>query len=269
VLVLKDWLEVAVTAIDSTELAELSADPLPMVPTEKYPTDVLLEKLQRPSSVDAQSYQLDGGRFTITAVTPVHAARIMVLADRLQASNRLNRRRIQAEEIVAPFYEWVQEAENGMADYQVVFRIDPDMGTTSGTKWANFATALLTGINASQGNYTDLGRPRQTIEYKAEFHDFKLFRDGVLVQPIHPGRMLSEQLSFARDSTFVDEAYSGYYSYPVDIFMTGSSYSLQVFDARRPNSPDKVIRLTDRSQLIRQLRQDFLNADLALREKTQ
>ena len=57
--------------------------------------------------------------------------------------------------------------------------------------------------------------------------------------------------------SFVDEAYSGVYTYAPEVFMTGREWRLEVFDAREPGRIHKSIPLTATSKLIQQIRQDF------------
>jgi hypothetical protein len=59
---------------------------------------------------------------------------------------------------------------------------------------------------------------------------------------------------------FVDEAYSGVYMYAPEVFMTGRQFRLEVFDAREPGRPHKVITLAAESKVIQQIRRDFAEA---------
>jgi hypothetical protein len=105
------------------------------------------------------------------------------------------------------------------------------------------------------------GRPmtptRQTMEFKAEFQELRLYRDGQLVTPITPGRQITEQSINEVYMSFVDEAYSGVYSYDPAVFMSGKSFRLDVYDAREPGRVHKSISLNESSKLILQLRRDF------------
>jgi hypothetical protein len=57
--------------------------------------------------------------------------------------------------------------------------------------------------------------------------------------------------------TFVDEAYSGLFSYAPEVFLTGSQWRMEVYDAREPGRIHKTIVLTPQSKLIQQIRRDF------------
>ena len=74
--------------------------------------------------------------------------------------------------------------------------------------------------------------PRQNMEFKAEFQELRLYRDGELVEPITPGRQITEQSISNAMMTFVVEAYSGMYSYHPSVFMMGKRYRFDIFDAR-------------------------------------
>jgi hypothetical protein len=102
---------------------------------------------------------------------------------------------------------------------------------------------------------------RQTIEFKAEFQDFKLYRDGEFVTPITPGRAITEQSINGSMMTFVDEAYSGIYVYQPSAFLTGKDFKIEVFDAREPGKPHRVIAFNAQSKLVQQLRRDFDGAE--------
>lgn len=55
--------------------------------------------------------------------------------------------------------------------------------------------------------------------------------------------------------TFVDEARSGTYSYLLEVFLTGSAFKMEIFDAREPGRPHAVI--TESHALIQQIRKEF------------
>lgn len=95
------------------------------------------------------------------------------------------------------------------------------------------------------------------MEFKGEFLEFRLFRDGKLVEPIVPGRQVVEGASDRKNSFFVDQAYAGSYVYSPEEFLTGTEFKMQVIDARNPNQVHKEIVFTGDSKLIKQLRADF------------
>ncbi len=233
------------------------ADCLPTV-TARYPVDVLKEKLLK-EPLDQDVYVLDGGKFTITALTPVLVGKAQVQPDMQQAQNRMKRRGKKVgdptwKEVDGPFYEWLRS--DPMLAHAVTFEIKPDFGTTAGSKWAAAFAGLAAGLSK-----TPVAMPHQTMEFKAEFQDFKLYRDGQLVAPIHPGRAVTEASFQGPMVTFVDEAYSGMYQYDPAVFVSGNQFRIEVFDAREPGKVHKTIVLDGNSKLIKQLRSDFAGTD--------
>jgi hypothetical protein len=61
------------------------------------------------------------------------------------------------------------------------------------------------------------------------------------VTPVTPGRGITEQSISNPYMTFVDEAYSGLYSYLPSVFMTGKMYLIEMFDAREPGKPHRLV----------------------------
>ena len=47
------------------------------------------------------------------------------------------------------------------------------------------------------------------IEFTGEFLDFRIFRDGTLIEPIMPGRQVIEANSDQKKRRFIDQAYAG------------------------------------------------------------
>ena len=231
-----------------------AADPLPTAPASRYPTELLKQRILR-EPLDATAYKLDAGKFTITVITPVHVGKAQVQTELQQVANRYNRRGKKVpglqEAIDEPYYEWHRNATS-LLDSLVTFEVKPDFGTTTGSKWAMFAAGLAGGLSG-----TPTQMPTLNMEFKAEFEDFKLYRDGQLIAPVHPGRGITEAAMANSAMVFVDEAYSGLYAYSPDVFMTGTSFRFEVFDAREPGRAHKVITVPASSKVIQQIRRDF------------
>jgi hypothetical protein len=228
---------------------------LPTAPVSRYPTEVLKQKIIT-EPLDTKVYILDAGKFTVTALTPVLLGKSAVQKNLMQARNRLQRRGKNVtdpawKEVDTPYYEWMRSA-NSALDNVVTFEIKPDFGSTAGSVWAAALSAFAAGVSR-----TAMQPVRETVEFKAEFLDFKLFRDGQLVTPVHPGRAITEASFEAEYFTFIDEAYSGMYSYTPDVFITGTNYRLEVFDAREPGRAHAVLPLPATHALIQQIRHDF------------
>lgn len=245
--------ELARIASFEDAIEEPSADPLPTLSARRYPTEQLKKKiLDEP--LDESTYIVDGGKFTVTAITPVLVAKKQIQANLVQAANRYKRRGKKIKDpsyapIDEPFYEWARDADDNL-DSAVKFEIKPDFGTTTGSKWAiGFAAAL--GGRQAVDNLT------LNVEFKAEFDDFRLYRDGQLVQPITPGRAITEAALVDRRMIFVDEAYSGFFIYDPAVFMTGEEFRIEIYDAREPGKIHKTIKLKADSKLIKQIRADF------------
>ncbi len=241
------------------EVQERQADPpsaelLPTVSATRYPTEALKDRILK-EPLDATAYRLDAGRFTVTVITPVHVGKAQVQTELLQVANRYRRRGKKVpglrDAIDEPFYEWHRNATS-LLDNVVTFEVKPDFGTTTGSKWAMFAAGLAGGLSG-----TPTQMPTMNMEFKAEFEDFRLYRDDELIVPVHPGRGITEAAMANAAMVFVDEAYSGLYAYAPEVFMTGRVFRLEVFDAREPGRPHKVIALAAQSKVIQQIRRDF------------
>ena len=197
-------------AVASYAGIEPDATELPTPPRESYPTGVLKEKLMS-EPLDMTNYVLDGGRFTVTAITPVLIGKMQVQADLQQAANRYSRRAKKIKDqkydpVDEPFYDWYRNATD-LLQTVVTFEVKPDFGQTAGSMWASVASAAAAGAAG-----TPMTPTRQTMEFKAEFQEIKLYRDSEIVQPITPGRQITEQSINTALFGFVDEAYSGMYT---------------------------------------------------------
>lgn len=242
-------------AVTGYEAADPPASLLPAVPSSRYPIEALKEKIAS-EPLDSKVYRLDAKKFTITAMTPVLVGKSVVQDDLVQARNRMQRRGKKISdpawrEADTPFYDWTRSATS-MLDDVVTFEIKPDFGMTTGSKWASALSAIAAGASR-----TPMTPVHQTMEFKAEFQDFKLYRDNEAVVPVHPGRAITEASFEGAYYTFIDEAYSGMYSYLPDVFLTGSMYRMEIFDAREPGRPHAVIALPSSHPLIQQIRRDF------------
>jgi hypothetical protein len=237
--------------------AEPDATLLPVPDRDRYPAATLRDRILK-EPLDAEVYSLDGGKFTITAITPVLIGKMQVQADLQQAANRYTRRakKIKDEKydpVDEPFYDWLRNATSLM-DFVVTFEVKPDFGQTTGSKWASALNAFSAGMSGTPTMPT-----RQTMEFKSEFQELKLYRDGALVRPITPGRQITEQSINNPWMTFVDEAYSGWYVYDPSVFMTGQVFRFDVYDAREPGRVHKSTSVAASSKLIQQIRRDFSN----------
>jgi len=266
VTLLRDMLESP--SLEEATWEEPPADLLPLLSSRSYPTELLRQKIID-EKLDRDVYEFDGGKFVVTAITPVLIGKLHIQDDLQQANNRYKRRGKKISDpsyhaIDAPFYDWHRNAIPWL-DYAITFEVKPDFGSTTGSKWALALSAIADGATAySGGTPTAMSSLYQTYEFKAEFLDFKIYRDGKLIEPVWEGRAITESSFRAPLASFVDEAYSGMYTYAPEEFMTGEVFEMRIVDAREPNKIHKSKKFKADSKLIRQLRSDFEGASETL-----
>jgi hypothetical protein len=214
----------------------------------RYPIDVLNHKIQT-EPLDLDVYKFTAGNFTVTAITPVLIAKLQVAHEKRRAQNRQQRRgSIQAtgQDIQEPYYEWHRSTETSL-DYAVTFDIRPDSGPTKRTGVSRVVPAIF---RLGKGGKTEM-------EFKGEFLEFRVLRDGQPLEPIMPGRTVIEGSTDQKNKHFVDQAYAGAYVYSPEDFMTGNEFRIQIIDAGNPNTIHKEVVFAADSKLIKQLRADF------------
>lgn len=150
-----------------------------------------------------------------------------------------------------PFYEWYRTAV-GLLDNVVTFEVKPDFGLTGGSKWAMVLAGAAAGLSGQP-----VATPHANMEYKAEFLELRVYRDGTLLQPITPGRSITEAALASPGFTFVDEAYSGMYQYDPADFLEGREFRIEVYDARAPEKAHRIVTLDAKSKQLQQIRDDF------------
>src|SRR5215831_19188398 len=235
---------------DSVQV-EPPPDLLPTLGTTRYPVDILNLKVKH-EPLDWTSYRFKAGLFDVTAITPVLIGKLQSITGKLREENRYARRSkfISDPEFHGmddPYYEWHRTTESAL-DYAVTFDIRPTSGPTHDS---NMRSKLMRPLFLFNRNN------KQDMEFKAEFLDFRLYRDGQLVQPVMPGRQIIQGSPEATGSRFIDEAYAGNYVYSPKDFMTGTEFRIQVVDAQKPDEIHKEMVFTADSPLIRQIRSDF------------
>jgi trypsin-like peptidase len=245
---LRDFLESDL--VNQSVEMEPSAIQLKSVRAERYPISILNQKIEtEPLIWDA--YKVKAGDFTVMAITPVLIGKISVLQARARAANRYDRRiknisDPSLQETDEPYYEWHRSTETSL-DYTITFDIRPDSGPVKRSSASKLVSPFML-----------FGKHGKTeMEFKGEFLEFRIYRDGELIEPIMPGRTVVEGSSDRKNSHFVDQAYAGSYVYSPDDFLTGRQFRMQVIDARKPGEVHKELVFTADSPLIRQLRADF------------
>jgi hypothetical protein len=221
---------------------------LPALSSFRYPVEILNLKIQtEPFNVAA--YQFKAGDFDVTAITPVLIGKLQSVSGRVRQENRQDRRgKLSSDPQFHSsddlYYEWHETTETAL-DYAVTFDIRPTSGLTRKGKVSRFINPII-----------KFGRTGPLeMEFKGEFLDFRIYRDGELLEPIQPGRSVIQ--GSTEKNRFIDEASAGSYVYTPDDFMTGSEFRFQIIDARRPDEIHKEVILDAGSDFIRQIRSDF------------
>jgi hypothetical protein len=201
--------------------------------------------------LDFDAYKFKAGDFTVTAITPVLIGKIQVMAEKRRVLNRQERRGKNISDtsfkgLQEPYYEWHRSTETSL-DNAVTFDIRPDSGPTKRGFGSKIVPPPLRFGKAG----------RTEMEFKGEFLEFRIYRDGELIQPIMPGRQVVEGSSDQKNKHFVDQAYAGSYIYAPEEFLTGNEFKMQIIDARNPNAVHKEVVFAPDSKLIKQLRADF------------
>ncbi len=239
---------------------EPAAEQLRSVSAVRYPVNVLNHKIET-EPLDLDAYKIKAGNFTITAVTPVLIGKIQVMQEKRRAMNRQERRGQNISDtgyhgIQEPYYEWHRSTETSL-DFAVTFDIRPESGPTKQSRTSRMIPPMFR-----------FGKAGKTeVEFKGEFLEFRIYRDGELIEPIMPGRQVVEGISDQKDRHFVDQAYAGSYVYSPEEFIIGREFRMQIIDARNPNQVHKELIFTADSKLIRQLRADFTFAPTMLLTK--
>ena len=229
---------------------EPPAKQLAAVSAVRYPVDVLNHKIET-EPLDFDAYKFKAGDFTVTAITPVLIGKIQVMAEKRRVLNRQERRGKNISDtsfkgLQEPYYEWHRSTETSL-DNAVTFDIRPDSGPTKRGFGSKIVPPPLRFGKAG----------RTEMEFKGEFLEFRIYRDGELIQPIMPGRQVVEGSSDQKNKHFVDQAYAGSYIYAPEEFLTGNEFKMQIIDARNPNAVHKEVVFAPDSKLIKQLRADF------------
>lgn len=250
------YLRKLLAGLDADQVAdvEVSDQPLRTLSLKRYPIELLKAKVTS-GHFDIKDYQyttgaLNSGKFQVTVLTPVSLARFAVRDEMEQAENRYQRR---GRKIHDPsyramdelFYEWHRNVVASL-DLGVTFRIQPQVGLTTGSL---IGSAIWAGL----GVYNT----QQNFEFKGEFYDFKVFRDGQLIEPVRPGRQIMENTLDGPLAKFIDEAYAGVYIYAPEEFMTGDEFRFVIYNARTSRQAHHSKTLKATSKLIHQIRSDF------------
>jgi len=245
---LRDFLSSAELLAESIG-TEPPPEQLRSVSSVRYPIDVLVQKIET-EGLDLNAYRFKAGDFMVTAITPVFIAKIQAAQEKKHVANREKKTGNSAQnandDTDEPYYEWHRSTEASL-DYSVTFDIRPESAPTK----RNIASRLIPPMLRSRQN------GKTEMEFKGEFLEFRLYRDGELLEPIMPGRQVLGVGDDDKKRYFVDQAYAGHYIYSPEEFMRGREFRMQIIDARNPDVIHKEMIFTADSKLIQQLRADF------------
>jgi len=242
---LRDFLSSPELLAESMD-TEPPANQLRSVSSVRYPIDVLNRKIET-ETLDLGVYKFKAGDFNVTAITPVLIAKVQAMHEKRRTSNRPQHGANSADanrEIQEPYYEWHRSTETAL-DYAVTFDIRPDTGPAKRSGASRMIPPVLR-----------FGK-KPEMEFKGEFLEFRVYRDGQLLEPIMPGRQVVEATEAEKRRHLDDQTYGGNYIYSPEEFMTGKEFRMQIIDARDPNVIHKEVTFTANSKLIQQLRADF------------
>ena len=248
------------SGIEPSEIESLEVDgePLRRLPAGRYPTEILKTKIMEDEEFKEKHYTYGAKDFTVSVVTPVIIGQMVAKAPLMQAENRYKRRgrkihdkSYQARDEI--FYEWSRDAER-LLDMGVTVIVSPKIDMTGGSL---LLQVLGGGIGGGLGVGSFAGLMPKNYEFKGEFYDFRILRDGGEIKPVRPGRRLVKGGFTASLMSFMDEAYEGIYVYDPNDFMIGISFDFIVYDAERPRHPEHKKTFKADSRLIRKIRSDF------------
>ena len=273
-----------IAQVSEVELEEIgvSAGELPEIRKQRFPADQLKEKSLQRSEFKSDKYEFESGDYTVKAYTPVRMMREGLAPMLKRAENRYKRRGKELADsdyqtlYVDPFfYEWRRLVDSNL-DIAITFVVVPDIGKTGGSLLTSSILAGLAGFSAGMasssygsGNYLSGSSWTQAasnfgfasrfeeLEFKGEFYDLRIYRDGELIQPITPGRAVVPGTVTGPMSRFVDEAYMGIYTFDPAEFMTGRRFRFVIFDAEEPEKAHKSKTLDEDSDMVRMIRSDF------------
>lgn len=204
---------------------------LPVESSYRFPAATLREMA---SSADkkTQDYNLKIGLFDIQIATPALISYLEVSAQAEAKQAHLKRTNGQEVEPGPDFYEWQRYS----GDYRAVVTIWA-MPEVQRTRGSGFLTALFGA------------RANRKYRFKTDFKKMELLRDGVVVEPIHPGRMPDLGHNRSGNGTIEDFSYYGGYEYPPEAFKAGARLELRIWDEKNLDYAHETIS-AERQRLI-------------------
>lgn len=207
--------------------------------------------------------EIQNDRFRINVNTPVTNYYSLLTAKMHTEKNRERRRGRNIEDDTyresLNFYDWYDIATQNDTTLAPVVTIwaYPKIGQTGGSIARQIAGAVTSSaIGGVTGVYTPIAVPFN-LKYKGEFHEFKVFADGVELHPVRRARHLQS----VQEEGYIemrDEAYAGMYQYNLRDFAEAEEIVIEIFEARNPSKPmDKRFMLRRDDLIHEQIRADY------------
>ncbi|HEX8271533.1 MAG TPA: trypsin-like peptidase domain-containing protein [Longimicrobiaceae bacterium] len=229
---------------------------LPNAPRDPFPLDAIKAVAAAPR-FDLRPYSGSATGFDYVLMTPLSMAwRAAKASEALLARRRQRETRagVGENERVDPMQNWPGWDEYiGGRKAVVAFHVVPKVAETRASGWANALGAVAAGMAGTTyaGNYD--------LEFKGDFREMKLLRDGVEVIPVDRNRspaVLDVQTWTARGK---DYAYQGIYVYRPEDFApkedgTFATYTVTISDARKPERP---VQFTLAPRTVQAIWKDF------------
>jgi len=185
---------------------------LPVESSYRFPA-ATLKAMAAAGTRETRDYNLKIGFFDVQFATPALLSYLKVSAESAAIQHHLKRTNVREYEPGPDFYEWQRYS----GDYRPVVTIwaMPEIEKTGGSP---FLVALFGA------------RFQHKYRFKTDFKRMELVRDGVVVEPIHPGRIPDLEQYQSGDMSMEDLTYYGGYEYPPEAFKAGAKMELRIWD---------------------------------------
>lgn len=251
VAVLKAILETARTRLPDLLASHPPSDMLlPSLPAEPYPSAVL-KQLTEKETFDVAAYKMDKANFEIVAMTPP------VIAWReSQAVRRAARTGLNVADSIQLWDSWSEYVRDFRS--AVIFNVSPKAGKKGSAKVWNAIGTAITAISTF-GMVWDNDTVPDDFEFKADFRDLKLFRDGTEVIPAEFGRVSAVANPYIYEASGRQLSYQGVYAFRPDDLAphadgTPAAFTLDIEDARKPG---QRIRIPLDARMVAAIQKDF------------
>lgn len=208
-----------------------SAGRLPVESSYRFPP-ALLKEIATKQHRDLSNYHLEVGPIDVQFLTPVLIACLQVEREQeLAKAHGKRSKKSQEPEPGKDFYAWQRYG----GDYRPVVTIQavPEIARTGDSTF--MVVMFGSGV-------------QQNFRFKTDFMRMELLRDGVLVEPLYPGRIPHEVDASVGNKSMTDMTYFGAYEYPPEAFKPGAKVELRIWDEKREKPrvekiPEGTLRL--------------------------